>query len=67
MLLEQKQNISFPPFCLFLHFSVLWMSDANSLRAEMVLYNNRDGSLQNEERMNSVLGLWEMETRGKHS
>lgn len=48
MLLERKQNISFPPYCLFLPFSVLgiqklWMSDANSLRAEMVLYNNREG------------------------
>lgn len=48
MFLEQKQNISFPPFCLFLPFSVLGiqklsMSDANSLRAEMVLYNNREG------------------------
>lgn len=48
MLLKWKQNISFPPFCLFLLFSVLgiqklWMSDANSLRAEMVLYNNREG------------------------
>lgn len=48
MLLAWKENISFPPFCLCLPFSVLgiqklWMSDANSLRAEMVLYNTREG------------------------
>lgn len=69
MLLRRKQNTSFPPFYLSLPFSVLgiqrqWMSDANSFRAEMVLYNNREreGACKTKKEPNSVLAQAEMET-----
>lgn len=38
------------------------MSDANSLRAEMVLYNNREGAYKTKKESNSALRLkWELE------
>lgn len=37
------------------------MSDANSLRAEMVLYNNREGAYKMKKESNSALRLkWEL-------